>query len=65
MSAGRQGQFGGTLSNDQLIGATKQGLAPDEMMKGTFKNGSWVDGSGNLIRSRGNQFNYRYNGKRG
>lgn len=58
MSAGRQGQFGGTLSNDQLIGATKQGLAPDEMIRGSFKNGTWLDANGNPMKSRGNTFNY-------
>ena len=65
MSAGRQGQLGGNLSNEQLVAATKQGAPVDLMAGGQFKNGQWLDGSGNLIRGRGNQFNYRYNGKRG
>lgn len=58
MSAGRQGQFGGTLSNDQLVAATRQGVPADLMAQGSFKNGQWLDGSGNLMRGRGNQFNY-------
>jgi hypothetical protein len=62
MSAGRQGQLGGNLSNEQLVAATKQGAPADLMAGGQFKNGQWLDGSGNLIRGRGNQFNYRKRG---
>lgn len=62
MSAGRQGQYGGTLSNEELIAATKQGAPVDRMMKGKFKNGKWWNSDGSEMRGRGNQFNYRYKG---
>lgn len=62
MSAGRQGQLGGNLSNEQLVAATLQGAPADLMAGGQFKGGQWLDGSGNLIRGRGNQFNYRKRG---
>ena len=58
LSAGRQSQFGGTLSNDMLVNATHGGLDLRDMARGRFTGGRWTDAAGNPLRGRGDPFKH-------
>lgn len=65
MSGARQDAFGGTLSNDQLIAATRQGVNQADLGKVRYNKDAkkWELRNGTPYVSPGNQFNYGQYGK--